>query len=69
MLLLLLLFGCMCCRDAVRSARRDAGYTEPFVMDIPVTSERIRMGCPDAFVERVVGSKDAAGSYVVQSSV
>jgi hypothetical protein len=52
----------------VLSARKDCGATEPFVMDIPMTAERIRMACPDVFVERVVGSKHAATSYLVSSS-
>jgi hypothetical protein len=52
----------------VLSARRDCGAVEPFVMDIPMTAERIRMACPDGFVQRVVGTKESASSYLVLSS-
>lgn len=55
------------CSDAVRSARRDRGVAAPIVLDLPVTVERIRMSCPDEFVERVVGGKDAAESVTVLS--
>lgn len=55
-------------RDAVKCARADVGIKDAFVMDIPATAERIRMSCPDAFVQRVLGGMDAAKAYVVQTS-
>ena len=58
-----------CCgRDAVRSARRDVGITDAYLLEIPATAERIRMSCPDTFVERIVGSKEGAQRYLVKGS-
>jgi hypothetical protein len=39
-------------RDAVRSARVDAGFFGPFRLDSPATAERIRMACPDEITRR-----------------
>ena len=39
-------------RDAVRSARADAGFAGPFRLDSPATAERIRMSCPDEITRR-----------------
>ncbi len=39
-------------RDAVRSARADAGFSGPFRLDSPATAERIRMACPDEITRR-----------------
>lgn len=58
----------ICGRDAVRSARRDVGITDAYLLEIPATAERIRMSCPDTFVERIVGSKEGAQHYLVKGS-
>jgi xanthine dehydrogenase/oxidase len=34
-------------KDAIASARHDAGHDEHFVLDSPATPERIRMACTD----------------------
>ena len=39
-------------RDAVRSARAEAGFAGPFRLDSPATAERIRMSCPDEITRR-----------------
>ena len=39
-------------REAVRSYRRDQGVEENWAMEIPMTSERIRMACEDDIVRR-----------------
>ena len=39
-------------RDAIRSARADAGFVAPFRLDSPATAERIRMACPDEITRR-----------------
>lgn len=36
-------------KDAIASARHDAGHDEHFVLDSPATPERIRMACVDDF--------------------
>ena len=40
-------------REAVRSYRRDQGVEEDWPMEVPMTSERIRMACRDEIVKRV----------------
>ena len=40
-------------REAVRSYRRDQGVEEDWSMEIPMTSERIRMACQDEIVKHV----------------
>ena len=40
-------------KNAVRSARRDAGVEEDFQLDSPATSERIRLACEDNIVQNV----------------
>ena len=40
-------------REAVRSYRRDQGVEEDWPMEVPMTSERIRMACRDEIVRRV----------------
>ena len=40
-------------RDAIATVRRQAGVTECFTLDSPVTCERIRMACPDHITKQV----------------
>ena len=40
-------------REAVRSYRRDQGVEEDWSLEIPLTSERIRMACQDQIVSHV----------------
>ena len=40
-------------RDAITYVRRQAGVSECFRLDSPVTCERIRMACPDHIVKQV----------------
>ncbi|GAB0187485.1 xanthine dehydrogenase/oxidase [Grus japonensis] len=43
-------------KDAIYSARKDSGLTEPFRLDSPATPERIRNACVDIFTEMVTAS-------------
>jgi hypothetical protein len=54
--------------EAVRAARTSSGHDTSVVLDLPVTAERIRMACPDAFTERVLGSRKAAAEYQAKTS-
>ena len=40
-------------RDAIAYVRRQAGVSECFTLDSPVTCERIRMACPDHITKQV----------------
>ena len=40
-------------KNAIRSARHDAGVTPDFHLDSPATAERIRLGCEDNFLQQV----------------
>eukprot|EP00795_Rhopilema_esculentum_P016010 gene16010-7346_t len=40
-------------RDAIRYARKDAGYNGIFKLEAPATAERIRMACQDPLTEMV----------------
>ena len=40
-------------REAVRSYRRDQGVEEDWSLEVPLTSERIRMACRDQIVSQV----------------
>jgi xanthine dehydrogenase molybdopterin-binding subunit B len=40
-------------KDAISSARKDAGISGPFKLDSPATSERIRMACVDDLTRQV----------------
>lgn len=56
-------------KDACRSARADAGVTDPhFQLDAPATAERIRMACVDDISAAHLGSKEAAAKYRVAGS-
>ncbi|XP_022085904.1 xanthine dehydrogenase/oxidase-like [Acanthaster planci] len=39
-------------KDAIQSARNDAGIRGPFKLDSPATAERIRMACQDQFTKQ-----------------
>ena len=41
-------------RDAIAYVRRQAGVSECFTLDSPVTCERIRMACPDHITKQVI---------------
>uniref|UniRef100_A0A8C0FUH7 Xanthine dehydrogenase n=1 Tax=Bubo bubo TaxID=30461 RepID=A0A8C0FUH7_BUBBB len=43
-------------KDAIYSARKDSGLTEPFRLDSPATPERIRNACVDIFTKMVTPS-------------
>ena len=48
-------------QDAVRSARKDSGASlAGFKLDLPATSERIRMGCGDQIVSLCAAPVGAA---------
>ena len=49
-------------KNAIKSARRDAGVDEHFHLDSPATAERIRLGCDDKFLQHVPPLLEA-GSY------
>ena len=40
-------------KNAIRSAREDAGVNPDFHLDSPATAERIRLGCEDNFLQQV----------------
>ncbi|XP_068222819.1 xanthine dehydrogenase/oxidase [Palaemon carinicauda] len=40
-------------KEAIRSARDDAGLSSVFRLDSPATAERIRMACPDFITEKI----------------
>merc|ERR1719187_164268 len=40
-------------KNAIRSARLDAGANPNFHLDSPATAERIRLGCEDSFLQQV----------------
>eukprot|EP00090_Calanus_glacialis_P022255 TRINITY_DN34353_c0_g1_i1.p1 TRINITY_DN34353_c0_g1~~TRINITY_DN34353_c0_g1_i1.p1 ORF type:complete len:1353 (-),score=369.93 TRINITY_DN34353_c0_g1_i1:172-4230(-) len=40
-------------KNAIRSARQDAGASPNFHLDSPATAERIRLGCEDNFLKQV----------------
>lgn len=40
-------------KDAISSARRDAGDSNPFQLDSPATPEKIRMACKDNFMKQI----------------
>jgi len=44
-------------REAVVSARKDAGFTSDFTLDSPATCERIRMACQDSFTSQFTSTK------------
>ncbi len=43
-------------KDAIKSARSEAGMPSNFSMDSPATPERIRMACLDDLTEKVLGA-------------
>ncbi|EDO33869.1 predicted protein [Nematostella vectensis] len=45
-------------KEAIRSARRDAGVEGIFRLDSPATSERIRMACTDSFTKQFPANTD-----------
>ena len=49
-------------RDAIRNARREYGFKDNFFVDSPLTSERIRMLCPDDLSRMVISSKEIDGN-------
>ncbi|KAL1925143.1 uncharacterized protein VTP21DRAFT_26 [Calcarisporiella thermophila] len=54
-------------RDAVKSARKDAGVTEPVRIDSPATPERVRLACGDGFVTMAqVERREGEKPWVVQ---
>lgn len=50
-------------KDAVRSARKDAGIDGYYQMSLPATCERIRLACRDALTE-TKGPKNEPGCFV-----
>ncbi|XP_050346647.1 xanthine dehydrogenase-like [Nymphalis io] len=40
-------------KEAIKSARSDAGFDKEFVLDVPATCARIRMACEDHITEQV----------------
>ena len=46
-------------RDAIAYVRRQAGVSECFTLDSPVTCERIRMACPDHITKQVANQLDS----------
>jgi len=53
-------------RDAIMAARRDHGLTDYYRLDLPATSERIRMACGDNIAKLCTGNNEqfvAKGSY------
>ena len=49
-------------KNAMRSAREDAGVSPDFHLDSPATAERIRLGCEDQLLAQVP-SLPPAGSF------
>ncbi|XP_066202304.1 aldehyde oxidase [Saccopteryx leptura] len=48
--------------DAVKAARQERGLFGPFMLNSPLTPERIRMACEDKFTKMI--PRDKPGSYV-----
>lgn len=49
-------------RDAIKSARKDAGVTDTLVLQSPATAERIRLACGDRIVQKAAeGVKQQSG--------
>ncbi|XP_077967155.1 xanthine dehydrogenase/oxidase-like isoform X1 [Styela clava] len=48
-------------KDAIKSARVDAGMTGAFRLDSPATAERIRLACEDDFVRKAKPTEDENG--------
>lgn len=41
-------------KDAIASARADAGHHGNFILPSPATPERVRMACEDQFTDMVI---------------
>lgn len=53
-------------RDAINSARKDAGVEEVLELFSPATPERIRLACEDEIVQRcIVKPKEGEKSFFV----
>uniref|UniRef100_A0A8C0FWE2 Xanthine dehydrogenase n=1 Tax=Bubo bubo TaxID=30461 RepID=A0A8C0FWE2_BUBBB len=50
-------------KDAIYSARKDSGLTEPFRLDSPATPERIRNACVDIFTKMVTPSEGLGNGF------
>ncbi|XP_039267086.2 xanthine dehydrogenase/oxidase-like isoform X1 [Styela clava] len=48
-------------KNAIKSARSDAGITGPFRLDSPATAERIRIACEDDFASKAKPSESENG--------
>lgn len=55
-------------RKAIKLARDSAGLEGYFALNLPVTSERIRMAVPDRLAEKAVGNKEALMTFQPQGS-
>ena len=58
-------------KDAIRSARKDNGLDQKgddWVLDLPATSERIRMGCGDKEIAGECGAIEDVGSFRCKGS-
>ena len=55
-------------RNALKLAREAAGVDNYFRLNLPVTSERIRMAVPDRISERSVGNRDELEHFQAQGS-
>lgn len=52
-------------KEAIKSARIDAGVAPEFTLDVPATCARIRMACEDD-ITRQVGNNKALFTIVVK---
>jgi len=41
-------------RNALKAAREQNGHRDYFLLQLPATSERIRLACADSHVERLI---------------
>jgi xanthine dehydrogenase/oxidase len=55
-------------RNAVAAVREENGNDDYFNFNLPATSERIRMACPDPFSEEAAGGGDKIWSFQTQGS-
>jgi xanthine dehydrogenase/oxidase len=55
-------------RNAIAEVRSGAGYSDYFLLNMPATSERIRMACPDEFSKAAVGGEEKYLQFQPQGS-
>jgi len=54
-------------KDAINAARAEQGFSDYYQLNLPATSERIRMACADDITQLCVAEADAVGKVDTQS--